>query len=127
VLFIAYIADVVANPGSDTIKTIVGAVVAIATGYFINVWQVKQKGKNEIELKKLDAKDVADDLQKALDKIAEMEILLQKERDLRKEIEKKYAEIKMAFNTALITFELVVGDNEEAKRALQKIKEFIQR
>lgn len=118
------------DTGQGIVIAIISGVVTLVGAYFVNVLSKKQEGQSAFDLKKLELTDntevLKQSLDDALDKIRALEDTLQQERELRAKAESQLRDVKTAFSIVYISFENIVGDNEEGLTLLGKLKEFIE-
>lgn len=118
------------DTGQGIVIAIISGIVTLMASYMVNVWSKQQDGKNQLDLKRLEVTDNSEDLRHsltdALNRIQILEQTLLEERQIRARLESQLRDVKTAFSVVYISFEKIVGDNEEGRNLLAKLREFIE-
>ena len=118
------------DTGQGIVIAIISGIVTLMASYMVNVWSKQQDGKNQLDLKRLEVTDNSEDLRNsltdALNRIQILEQTLLEERQIRARLESQLRDVKTAFSVVYISFEKIVGDNEEGRNILAKLREFIE-
>lgn len=118
---------------SSTIATaIITAISTLGVSYFVNVASKKAEAKKEIKLAEISIGDkeyeaTKKELHAALDAIKNLKSELDKEKEIRVEVQRKFEAVKLAFKIIFNQYAKQFKDDPEQLDMLEELKKIIER